>query len=163
MDLRDRLKAMGVRPRTPGAAPAPPATNGNGKDGLAHGITREPSAPLPATSRKKVTIDQALSGAWHETDDGPCFAAERRYPVSHVRGPVALGSMLQVPPLVLWDAGRAPQLRDLDARRLLFLDTETTGLSGGTGTYVFLVGVAFFSADGTEVVVRQYFMSDIAA
>ena len=29
-----------------------------------------------------------------------------------------------------------------DAGRLLFLDTETTGLAGGTGTYAFLVGAA---------------------
>jgi uncharacterized protein YprB with RNaseH-like and TPR domain len=64
---------------------------------------------------------------------------------------------------VLWDAGRASSLHDLDARRLLFLDTETTGLSGGTGTYVFMVGVAFFSESGDEVVVRQYFLSDLSA
>ena len=27
--------------------------------------------------------------------------------------------------------------------RTLFLDTETTGLAGGTGTYAFLVGLGF--------------------
>jgi uncharacterized protein YprB with RNaseH-like and TPR domain len=63
---------------------------------------------------------------------------------------------------MLWDAGRAPVLRDLDPRGLLFLDTETTGLSGGTGTYVFLVGVAFYSEAGDELVLRQYFLSDVS-
>ncbi len=155
MDLRDRLKAMGVRPRvsggTPplGSQPSPPA-----------GI--EAIRPA-AISRKRVSLDQALPGAWHDTPDGPCFAVERRYPVSVTRGPVALGSVLHTRPRVLWDAGRASALHDLDARRLLFLDTETTGLSGGTGTYVFLVGVAFFSEAGDEVVVRQYFLSDVSA
>ena len=43
--------------------------------------------------------------------------------------------------------------------RLLYLDTETTGLAGGTGTYVFLVGVGFFDGDTFEV--RQYFMRDL--
>ena len=43
--------------------------------------------------------------------------------------------------------------------RLLYLDTETTGLAGGTGTYAFLVGVGFF--DGGEFEVRQYFMRDL--
>ncbi len=43
--------------------------------------------------------------------------------------------------------------------RLLYLDTETTGLAGGTGTYAFLVGVGFF--DGDEFEVRQYFMRDL--
>jgi len=44
---------------------------------------------------------------------------------------------------------------------ILFLDTETTGLSGGTGTYVFLIGLAHFE-DG-EVVLRQHLLSDIGA
>jgi len=42
---------------------------------------------------------------------------------------------------------------------VLWLDTETTGLAGGTGTYVFLLGVAFF-ADG-ELVLRQHLLHDI--
>src|SRR5947208_1451098 len=44
---------------------------------------------------------------------------------------------------------------------ILFLDTETTGLSGGTGTYVFLIGVAHF-ADG-ELILRQHLLHDVAA
>jgi uncharacterized protein YprB with RNaseH-like and TPR domain len=40
----------------------------------------------------------------------------------------------------------------------LFLDTETTGLSGGTGTYPFLVGIAWWDAGGLEV--EQFFMRD---
>ncbi len=44
---------------------------------------------------------------------------------------------------------------------VLFLDTETTGLAGGTGTYVFLVGLAHF-ADG-ELVLRQHLLRDLGA
>lgn len=40
----------------------------------------------------------------------------------------------------------------------LFLDTETTGLAGGTGTYAFLVGVAWWEAGGLQV--EQFFMRD---
>src|SRR6266849_4671331 len=32
----------------------------------------------------------------------------------------------------------------------LFLDTETTGLAGGTGTYAFLIGVAWWDAGGLQ-------------
>lgn len=46
----------------------------------------------------------------------------------------------------------------LDPEQWLFLDTETTGLSGGTGTYAFLVGLGWWEADG--FVVAQYFMRD---
>ena len=45
-----------------------------------------------------------------------------------------------------------------DAARWLFLDTETTGLAGGTGTYAFLVGVAWWDAGGLQV--EQFFMRD---
>ncbi|MCL4425029.1 MAG: ribonuclease H-like domain-containing protein [Firmicutes bacterium] len=41
---------------------------------------------------------------------------------------------------------------------ILFLDTETTGLAGGTGTYVFLVGLGYFVGD--SFVLRQYFLPD---
>ena len=49
-------------------------------------------------------------------------------------------------------------LASSDLRRPLFLDTETTGLSGGTGTVAFLVGLAWHEADGLALV--QYFLSD---
>lgn len=47
-----------------------------------------------------------------------------------------------------------------DCRRedILFLDTETTGLSHGAGTVAFLVGLGFFAQDGFHV--RQYMMRD---
>ena len=45
-----------------------------------------------------------------------------------------------------------------DPERWLFLDTETTGLAGGTGTYAFLVGVAWWDAGGLQV--EQFFMRD---
>ncbi len=47
-----------------------------------------------------------------------------------------------------------------DFRQWLFLDTETTGLAGGTGTYAFLVGLAWW--EGDEFVVEQRFMRDYA-
>src|SRR6266852_22977 len=47
-----------------------------------------------------------------------------------------------------------------DPRQWLFLDTETTGLAGGTGTYAFLVGIAWWDAGGLEV--EQFFMRDFA-
>jgi uncharacterized protein len=45
-----------------------------------------------------------------------------------------------------------------DTGQWLFLDTETTGLAGGTGTYAFLVGVAWWEQD--DFVLEQYFMRD---
>jgi uncharacterized protein YprB with RNaseH-like and TPR domain len=44
---------------------------------------------------------------------------------------------------------------------VLFLDTETTGLSGGTGTYIFLIGVAHFAE--RELILRQHMLLDLGA
>src|SRR5690348_9672913 len=47
-----------------------------------------------------------------------------------------------------------------DPTRWLFLDTETTGLAGGTGTYAFLAGIAWWDAGGLQV--EQIFMRDFS-
>ena len=45
-----------------------------------------------------------------------------------------------------------------DSEQWLFLDTETTGLAGGSGTYAFLVGVAWWESGGLEI--EQFFMRE---
>jgi uncharacterized protein YprB with RNaseH-like and TPR domain len=45
-----------------------------------------------------------------------------------------------------------------DPEQWIFLDTETTGLAGGSGTYAFLVGLAWWEGGGLEV--EQFFMRD---
>jgi uncharacterized protein YprB with RNaseH-like and TPR domain len=47
-----------------------------------------------------------------------------------------------------------------DPEKWLFLDTETTGLAGGTGTYAFLIGLAWWDAGGLQV--EQFFMRDFS-
>ena len=56
--------------------------------------------------------------------------------------------------------GNDPALADLDYRSGLFLDTETTGLSGGTGTVAFLIGLGWF--EGGSFVTKQVFARDYA-
>ena len=45
-----------------------------------------------------------------------------------------------------------------DPDQWLFLDTETTGLAGGSGTYPFLIGIAWWEDGGLET--EQLFMRD---
>ena len=45
-----------------------------------------------------------------------------------------------------------------DPEKWLFLDTETTGLSGGTGTYAFLIGLAWWDSGGLQM--EQLFLRD---
>lgn len=54
----------------------------------------------------------------------------------------------------------APEISEqaADPGEWLFLDTETTGLAGGTGTYAFMIGIGWWDAGGLEV--EQFFMRD---
>ena len=75
-----------------------------------------------------------------------------RFPLTHRQGQVVLGALLQrYPRLPAWLLDGD----ELDVRRAVFLDTETSGLAGGTGTIVFLTGVGTF--EGGAYVVRQFF------
>ncbi len=51
------------------------------------------------------------------------------------------------------EGSRLPAIEEI-----LFLDTETSGLAGGTGTFAFMIGLGSFQSDGFEV--TQLFMRD---
>ena len=56
--------------------------------------------------------------------------------------------------------GRCARSAMENPEKWLFLDTETTGLAGGTGTYAFLVGLAWWDAGGLQV--EQMFLRDFS-
>jgi uncharacterized protein YprB with RNaseH-like and TPR domain len=101
--------------------------------------------------------ETVLGGRLEETEAGPILTVRREFPLAHRHGRAALERALDVST----DALRALSREEAppDGRRLLFLDTETTGLAGGTGTYAFLVGAGF--VDGDRFVIAQYFMRDL--
>ena len=102
-------------------------------------------------------IERLVDGELHDTGHGSIVRVRREYPLSHRHGAEPLGDALAAPLELLARAARIDaELGAADG--LLFLDTETTGLAGGTGTYAFLVGVAVVE-DG-RLVVLQYFMRD---
>jgi hypothetical protein len=55
-----------------------------------------------------------------------------------------------------WPRHITPEARDPE--ELLFFDTETTGLSGGAGSVIFLMGMAW--CEGLDLVAEQLFLSD---
>jgi uncharacterized protein len=79
--------------------------------------------------------------------------------------PVPALTLEQVPTphgIALRHVERVPMPEALEAAPApgtLYLDTETTGLAGGTGTYVFLVGLAAWTGD--TLTVTQYFLGDL--
>jgi hypothetical protein len=58
------------------------------------------------------------------------------------------------------DVAQQSGLSSIAAEQLAYIDTETTGLAGGAGTLVFLIGIGRFVADGFRL--RQYFLRDPA-
>jgi len=102
-------------------------------------------------------LHDVLGGEFQETGEGQILVVRREFPLSHRHGRQTLGSAFQMPLGLLSAAARA-EAPIGDARRALFLDTETTGLAGGTGTYAFLVGAGWLEED--RLVLAQYFMRD---
>lgn len=142
-DLRQRLERLGVRLGTSGLHPQAAISSLPGGQAL---------PPRDA-------IEDWVSGRTVESAVGACFLSETRYPLGHIHGLLPVGAVLEHGPAALEVLAGEPGQRGADFRRLVFLDTETTGLAGGTGTYAFLVGVGVF--EDQEFVVRQYFMRDI--
>ena len=109
--------------------------------------------PRPAAE----PVERVVDGELHDTGQGAIVRVRREYPLSHRHGADAVGDALAAPLELLARAARVEG--DLGpAEGLLFLDTETTGLAGGTGTYAFLVGAAF--VEDARLVVVQHFMRD---
>ena len=111
--------------------------------------------------KKKYEIENIIEGHIYNDEEGSCFIIENRYPLSYLYGGCCLGDVLNISchslkrlcPDISDNGGNNETLRNF-----LFLDVETTGLSGGVGTVAFLIGVGFFKDN--EFIVRQYFMRD---
>lgn len=117
------------------------------------------AAPAPHGQHVPEPHEYGLSGDPVETEHGAHWETETLYANHKRHGSADVGALLDLPHDLL-DAiseGAAPAAPPTE---WAFLDTETTGLAGGTGTCAFLVGVGRITADGFRV--RQFFMRDYA-
>src|SRR2546426_2475413 len=88
--------------------------------------TRRPPRPAAPPAH------EVLGGELVETGAGPLLVVRREYPLTHTHGREPLGPAFAAPLDLLSAAARAETPAG-NSRGLLFLDTETTGLAGGTG------------------------------
>jgi uncharacterized protein len=146
--LSDKLKSLGVKV---GASELPK------------------TPPVP-----RAEIDSVVEGEYLSCRYGDTFVAEQVFQAGYHHGSAAILPSAPFETLAAW--AREPRFLELPLEAYAFLDTETSGLSGGTGTYAFLVGVGrFFSkripegpetnsqeAAPLEFRLRQYFMRDPA-
>lgn len=101
-------------------------------------------------------IDTVLPGDWWHTPYGDIFFVETRYSSDFRVGRVELKPSSPMDIISIW--AREPQLSNLNLDKFAFIDTETTGLSSGSGTYAFLIGIGRFEGDEFRLV--QFFLQD---
>ena len=127
--LSDRLKSLGVK---------------IGKSGLTH------------SPKRRYPIESLLEGQLKETPYGETFVVETHYGHSHQHGSEQLAFTAPVEMVAAW--ARDERIASTQSEAFAFLDTETTGLAAGSGTYAFLVGVGRFENDGFHL--AQFFLRD---
>jgi len=129
--LADKLKSLGV------------------KTGTAH---------LPAPQPARHTIDSVVAGSFRVTPRGEAFVAEQIFDTDYLHGKTS--PYVAAPLSIISEWANDARIAELPIGKFAFLDTETSGLAGGTGTYAFLVGAARF-VDG-KFALQQFFLRDPA-
>ena len=152
----DRKYAGGVpvpapsdsRPAAPDSRPAAPDSRAAPPD-----PRHAPTDIRPA----RYFIEQWMSGEVVTTPFGQHFETERLYERHRRHGSMDISSLIELPEDLLGalSGGEVPAA---PVERWAFLDTETTGLAGGSGTCAFLIGVGRVTPEGFRV--RQFFMRD---
>ena len=131
-NLRAQLEAIRVAHAPARAAPAPVrAPRADWLDDEAYPVS-------PAL------VDATLPGEILDTVHGPLCRVLTAHPEDHRHGSADVVAACDVAGCEVALLSLDPGLTALDFSRALYIDTETTGLSGGSGTLPFLIGMAWF-------------------
>lgn len=123
---------------------------------LVTAASAKPAARAPTAPR--APLEELVQGLRVENERGEFFRLDHDLALETFHGEVPLSRFRVVSGSAVRVLAGEPGGRGFDLSRAAFLDTETTGLSGGAGTAAFLVGVGY--VDGDRFRVRQYFMRD---
>jgi uncharacterized protein YprB with RNaseH-like and TPR domain len=93
------------------------------------------------------------------TPAGPLHLVERWLEPEHMHGRVLVRDALRADAFLLARLALDPALQHVDLSRMLLLDTETTGLAGGTGTVPFLIGLGSFEDGALKI--EQLFLRNL--
>jgi len=112
----------------------------------------------PASIPSRFPIETVVPGVEISTIFGPAYTISKQFDDTYRHGWYDLKSFPDLTLLAEW--GRLPHLVETRPEDIVFLDTETTGLVGGTGTIVFLVGLGYHTPAGFQV--DQLYLRDPA-
>jgi uncharacterized protein YprB with RNaseH-like and TPR domain len=119
------------------------------------------AADMPVSKKRSgASIQDVLSGEFVPTRRGEAFIHEEIYDADYHHGWAPLETDVPLDLMAAW--AKDSRLLEMPPEKFAFLDTETSGLSGGTGTYAFLVGAGRFeeNASGRTFRLLQFFMRD---
>jgi hypothetical protein len=143
--LRQRISRLENRERDQEGQPTP--ASGGALGSLPFGRRAGPADRNPAQGKEV------------ETEFGHHWELERSWPAHYNHGLSDVGALSEIPPDIFSALGGDEPI-DAPPERWAFLDTETTGLAGGSGTVAFLVGIGVISSGGFEL--KQYFLREPA-
>ncbi|HEY9077142.1 MAG TPA: ribonuclease H-like domain-containing protein [Anaerolineaceae bacterium] len=138
-NLYEKLKSLGVKL---GTSPA--------------NISLQPQLVDEVFPPSHQDIDSVVNGRNYETHFGSTFLIEKSFPLDYSHGIIHICEYPKYRIISEWS--RCLELNTAEPHQIVFLDTETTGLAGGTGTLVFLVGLGFLSSTGFRL--YQIFLRD---
>jgi uncharacterized protein YprB with RNaseH-like and TPR domain len=110
-----------------------------------------------SSSEDRFHVEEWMPGEEVETALGKHYETETFYARHRRHGNADIGALADLPENLLETLSDGA-VRGVPPHEWAFLDTETTGLAGGTGTCAFLVGVGRITPEGFRV--RQFFMRD---
>lgn len=111
--------------------------------------TLRPPSQTTAAAKPTTLLAEA-----RQTPHGLVHVRETLFPAEHRHGRAPVAGALEAAGDLVSALALDPQLAEVDFTRMLLLDTETTGLAGGTGTLPFVVGIGWF--DGGRLCVQQF-------
>ena len=127
-------------------------------------LKRALSAHLKAHDRRYQTRTRQrkilpLPGEDVQFDGGHFRVIQTRKTLDTLHGHNKLPDLRDVQSATLSCLAQKEELQSANIENLLFLDTETTGLGGGTGVLPFLIGLGWF--ENNEFVVEQLFLDTL--
>jgi uncharacterized protein YprB with RNaseH-like and TPR domain len=110
----------------------------------------------PPHERKSFPVEEIVPGRYIDIGNSVAYLIEDDFPTSYIHGQVGL--QVTTKPLTIAEWAGDIKIADRNPETIVFLDTETSGLAGGTGTFAFLIGAGRYTQDGFHLV--QFFMRD---
>ncbi len=179
MDLSSRLRAIvksgPPKESAPGERDAQalrtgPALSGRTPHASRRELTYEPDTGRYEASMELDHVGALLGGRPVDTPFGRCLVVDRRYESDRWHGGIRIGDCevddfdslaILDPSLSACARDQTPVDRLRTSPRTIFIDLETTGLSGGAGTVAFLVGCGYFDLGAFQV--RQFLLTSHSA